>query len=187
MTANLVSIRFACRTLVRSKGYAFTAIGTIILTIALSATVFAIVDGVLFKPLPYPEADRLFEVLGLSGTASPPTVLSPADLRNLSDADTRILVTAFGNGGALTHPDRPDATVWSARIASNFFDVLGQRPVVGGFTKEDFTAVPGPGGPPRGVITHLFLREGLAAAPAAGGRTIDPLGQRFFFSGLLSP
>src|SRR3954470_9357504 len=185
MTANLVSIRFACRTLVRSKGYAFTAIGTIILTIALSATVFAIVDGVLFKPLPYPEADRLFKVLGLPGTGSPPPGLSPADLRNLSDADTRILVTAFGSGGALTHPDRPDATVWSARIASNFFDVLGQRPVVGGFTKEDFTVVPVPGSPRRAIITHSFWRQRLASDPAAVGRTIDLLGQRFVIAGIL--
>src|SRR3954464_11830571 len=128
MTANLVSIRFACRTLVRSKGYAFTAIGTIILTIALSATVFAIVDGVLFKPLPSPESDRLFEVLGLSGAASPPTVLSSADLRNLSDADTRIRVTAFGSGGTLTHPDRPDATRWGAPPAPHFFFLAAPGP-----------------------------------------------------------
>src|SRR3954471_10777416 len=105
MTANLVSIRFGCRTLVRSKGYAFTAIGTITLTIALSATVFAVVDGVLFKPLPYPESNRLFELLGFPDAASPPAALSPFDLRNLSDSDSRIRVTAFGNGAPLTHPD----------------------------------------------------------------------------------
>jgi hypothetical protein len=91
MTANLVPLRFACRTLVRSKWYALTAIGTITLTIALSATVFAVVDGVLFKPLPYPESDRVFQVLGLSAAASPPAALSSSDLRNLSGADSRII------------------------------------------------------------------------------------------------
>jgi len=185
MTANLVPIRVACRTLVRSKWYASTAIGTITLTIALSATVFAIVDGVLFKPLPYPESDRVFQVFGLSDAASPPAVLSSSDLRNLSDADARIRVTAFGNGVSLTHPDRPDATIWSARIAPNFFDVLGQRPLVGGFTQEDFAAVAVPGSPRPAIVTHAFWRQRLASDPAAVGRTIDLLGQRFLIAGIL--
>jgi len=76
MTAKLVPLRLACRTLVRSKWYAFAAIGTITLTIALSTTVFAVVDGVLFKPLPYPESERIFQVVGVSDAASPPAVLS---------------------------------------------------------------------------------------------------------------
>jgi putative ABC transport system permease protein len=187
MIANLVPLRFACRTLVRSKWYACTAIGTITLTIALSATVFAVVDGVLFKPLPYPEPDRIFHVVGLSGAASPPVALSSSDLRNLSDADSRIRVTAFGNGVSLTHPDRPDAAIWSARIAPNFFDVLGQRPLVGGFTQEDFAAVPVPGLPRPAIVTHSFWRQRLAADPAAVGRIIDLLGQRFLIAGILPP
>ena len=185
MTANLVPLRFACRTLVRSKWYAFTAIGTITLTIALSATVFAVVDGVLFKPLPYPESDRIFQVFGLTDAASPPEVLSSSDLRNLSDADSRISVTAFGNGVSLTHPDRPDATIWSARIAPNFFEVLGQRPLAGGFTQEDFAAVPMPGAPRPAIVTHSFWRQRLASDPATVGRTIDLLGQRFSIAGIL--
>jgi putative ABC transport system permease protein len=185
MTANLVPLRFACRTLVRSKWYALATIGTITLTIALSATVFAVVDGVLFKPLPYPESDRLFQVFGLRGAASPPEVLSASHLRNLSDADPRILVTAFGNGMSLTHPDRPDATIWSARIAANFFDVLGQRPLVGGFTQQDFSAVPVQGAPQPAIVTHSFWRQRLASDPAAVGRTVDLLGQRFSIAGIL--
>jgi predicted permease len=147
--------------------------------------VFAVVDGVLFKPLPYPESDRVFQVFGLSDAASPPAVLSSSDLRNLSGADSRISVTAFGNGVSLTHPDRPDATIWSARIAPNFFDVLGQRPLVGGFTQEDFAAVPVPGLPRPAIVTHSFWRQRLASDPAAVGRTIDLLGQRFLIAGIL--
>jgi predicted permease len=185
MTANLAPLRFACRTLVRSQGYALAAIGTITLTIALSATVFAVVDGVLFKPLPYPESDRMFQVLGLTDAASPPELLSSSDLRNLGGADSRISVTAFGNGVSLTHPDQPDATIWSARIAVNFFDVLGQTPLVGGFTQEDFAAVPVPGLPRPAIVTHSFWRQRLASDPAAVGRTIDLLGQRFSIAGIL--
>jgi len=185
MTAKLVPLRLACRTLVRSKWYAFAAIGTITLTIALSTTVFAVVDGVLFKPLPYPESERIFQVVGVSDAASPPAVLSSSDLTNLSDADSRISVTAFGNGVPLTHPDQPEANIWSARIAPNFFDVLGQRPLVGGFTQEDFAAVPVLGSPRSAIVTHSFWRLRLASDPKAVGRTIDLVGQRFLIAGIL--
>jgi hypothetical protein len=50
-----MAIRHAIRSLVRSPWYGVTAIGTITLTIALTATVFAVIDGVLFRPLPYPD------------------------------------------------------------------------------------------------------------------------------------
>src|SRR6188474_810992 len=56
------------RTLLKSPWYAATSIVTIALTIALGSTVFAVVDGVLFKPLPYRSADRLFD---LQGSAAP--------------------------------------------------------------------------------------------------------------------
>jgi putative ABC transport system permease protein len=112
-------------------------------------------------------------------------VLSSSDLRILSGADSRLSVTAFGNGVSLTHPDRPDATIWSVRIAPNFFDVLGQRPLVGGFTQEDFAAVPVTGSPRPAIVTHSFWRQRLASDPAAVERTIDLLGQRFLIAGIL--
>jgi hypothetical protein len=52
-----MTVRLALRSLLRSPAYAATSIGTVALTIALAAVVFAVVDGVLFKPLPYRDAD----------------------------------------------------------------------------------------------------------------------------------
>jgi len=58
----LTDLRYAVRTLWRAPWYSATVIGVIALGMALSTTVFAVVDGVLFKPLPYPDADRLVAV-----------------------------------------------------------------------------------------------------------------------------
>jgi hypothetical protein len=79
----MMNMRFAFRSLFRSPAYAATSIGTI----ALASTIFAIVDGVLFKPLPYREAHQLFSISGSSREAESPTaVLSWADVTYLRDS-----------------------------------------------------------------------------------------------------
>src|SRR5262249_22444739 len=62
--------RQSCRSLRRTPWYSLTVIGVIALTMTLAPTVFAIVDGVLFKPLPYPHAEQLYAVGGPYRTAA---------------------------------------------------------------------------------------------------------------------
>ena len=181
-----MTIRIAFRSLLRSPAYAATSIGTIALTVALAATVFAIVDGVLFKPLPYRDPEQLFSVVGSSRESSSPTaVLSWPDVMYLRDADPRIQLTAFGGGLPLTHPDRPDVTVWTATVARNFFDVLGQYPLVGGFAESDFGRTFGATDVRAAVVSHAFWQQRLGGDPAAVGRTVDMMERRFVVAGVL--
>jgi hypothetical protein len=55
-------MRHAIRSLSRAPWYALSVTGVIALGLALTTTVFAVVDGTLFKPLPYQDAERLFAV-----------------------------------------------------------------------------------------------------------------------------
>src|ERR1019366_1342284 len=57
-------LRHAFRSLRRARWYSGTVIGVIALGMALATTVFAVFDGVLFKPLPYSKASELFSVTG---------------------------------------------------------------------------------------------------------------------------
>ena len=57
-----MDLQYAFRGLWRSKGFALTAVACLALGIGLNTTIFSIVDGVLFRPLPFPEADRLASV-----------------------------------------------------------------------------------------------------------------------------
>jgi predicted permease len=181
-----MTFRLAQRSLRRSPAYAVTSIGTIALTISLAATVFAIVDGVLFKPLPYRNPDELFSVAGSSREPSSPTaVLSSADLSYLRAADPRIQLTGFSGGPQLTHPDRPEVGVWTATVARNFFDVLGQRPLVGGFSDGDFGRTFGPSDVRAVVVSHTFWQQRLGGDPAVVGRTVDMMDRRFVVAGVL--
>ncbi len=86
-----MNVALAIRTLRRSPYYTATVVATIALSIALASTVFAVVDGVLFKPLPYPDAERLYSVVGSAGEAGGGTAsLSHADVQYLNEADPRI-------------------------------------------------------------------------------------------------
>src|SRR5688500_13560942 len=55
-------IRYALRTLRRTPGYALAFILTLGLGIGANTAIFSIINGVLLRPLPYPEADRIMHV-----------------------------------------------------------------------------------------------------------------------------
>src|SRR5262245_32799153 len=58
----LQDLRFATRTLWKDRSFAVTSIATLALCLAANVGIFAIVDGVLLKPLPFSEPDRLVRI-----------------------------------------------------------------------------------------------------------------------------
>src|SRR3712207_2419367 len=55
-------LRYGMRTLVRRKGFALAAVASLSLGIGACTAVFSVVDGVLLRPLPYPESGRILEL-----------------------------------------------------------------------------------------------------------------------------
>jgi putative ABC transport system permease protein len=145
-------IRLTMRTLWRSPWFAVACIATIALSIALASTVFAVVDGVLFKPLPYADPDRLVLVFRViddpvrreqlrQGTGRAGSLFSTDDLFEWRQADVGLPISAFMINfgiGPVAGAGAMQETTWAARVDRTFFDVLGTRPLAGGFREEHY-------------------------------------------------
>ncbi len=175
----------ALRALARAPWYAMTLAGVIALSLALGATVFAIVDGALFKPLPYRASARLFAVsLGHSALREPLLSgfgISPAELHEWRNDAPGIFLTGW-SAGRLQVVGVHDS-VRGAEVDAAFFEVIGMRPVAGGFTATDFeTATP----VRPALITQDFWRVRFGRDPSVIGRTLlDDTGNGIRVAGIL--
>ena len=130
----LSDLRYALRQLVKSPG--FTAVAILILALGIGATtaIFSLVNGVLLRPLPYPEADRIiyFEGQNLERGISDSniSVLDFQDWTNQSQAFAKTALFWTG-GAAFSAGSGEPERVPRAGVTTNFFDVLGVQPMLG--------------------------------------------------------
>jgi putative ABC transport system permease protein len=144
MNTLLQDLRHAFRTLVKSPGYAAVTVLTLALGIGANTAIFSVVNGVLLKPLPYPQPERLqlitsqFPSLGFDKFwISPPEYLEFKQ-RNRSFDGVGGYRSGAVNLGTAERPRR----VNSALVTADLLDVLGVQPIRGRlFTAAD--AVPG--------------------------------------------
>ncbi len=141
-------LRFAWRILLRSPIFALTAILTLAFGIGITTAVFSIVEGVLLRPLPFPEPNRLVtlgdRLEGVNYGGVPAYVTAPGASTYLREARAFTNLGAYqtldyelsaSNNGAIQSPDR----VHAARLTAGIFPTLGVSATMGRvFTgKED--------------------------------------------------
>ncbi|HEV8195934.1 MAG TPA: ABC transporter permease [Gemmatimonadales bacterium] len=136
-------LRQAGRALLRAPGFTITAVLVLTLGIGLNATVFSVLRGVVLKPLPYPESDRLIKLYASNPKDGWPLFsVSPADFYDWSResksfhsmvAWTASQVAATGMGPAEQLP--------VVSVTSGFQAVTGVAPMMGrGFAIPEFEA-----------------------------------------------
>ncbi len=136
-------VRYGVRVLRRSPGFTLAAVVTLALGIGANTAIFSVIYGVLLRPLPYREGERLVVVrqqarlnnvnsLGFS-------VKEFFDYRDQSQT-MESMVEHHSMNFILYGRDEPER-VQTGVVSSNFFDVLGVKPLLGrSFTPEDETA-----------------------------------------------
>lgn len=137
---SIADLRYALRWLGRSRGFACSAMLTLALGIGGTTAVFCVVDGVLLKPLPYREAERLVAVWSLTrGGGGEPWGSSPPDFRELRTRATTFegLAAYYATAANLVIDEVP-ARVEAARVTAGTLEILGAAPLLGrSFRDED--------------------------------------------------
>src|SRR5215468_3502836 len=130
----LQNVRFALRTLRKNRMFALFAIATLGLGIGANTAIFSVIYGVLLKPLPYADGDRLVIVrqsAPLIGRADVGVSIKEFfTYRDQATADFDALVEFHQMNFDLLKRGEPDR-VNTGVVSPNFFDVLGIKPMLG--------------------------------------------------------
>jgi len=173
-------ITYAARVLRRSPRFTVTALTLLVLGIGSTSAIFSIAHAVLVRPLPYPDARRLVFLSGFEGAG----VVWP------NFEEWRKRARSFeGVAGSLADAvivtSGPIPRRFESRgVTSNFFQVLGVRPVQGRLFDD---ADARPDAAQTVVVSHSFWLRELGGAPAAIGQTIAIGRKPFIVIGVLPP
>src|SRR5207247_3279884 len=124
-------LRYAVRTLRGSPGFSAVAILTLALGIGANTAIFSFVDGVLLKPLPYPEPDRIVRVLEKppQGERNGISTLNFLDWQK-DNSVFDFMAAQTGGPATLTGVSEP-VQLRGARVSSSYFEIFGIKAAVG--------------------------------------------------------
>jgi predicted permease len=179
-------LRLAWRRIRKSPSFTITALATLALCIGANLAIFAVVNSVLLRPLPFPSPDRLVRIFNTYPKAGVPddgcSVTNYYERRgNIAAFET---LAAYRDGMAVVGEPGSTEREHVTRVSPEFFATLGQGPVLGrAFTEEETTyetdAV--------AILTDVYWRQRLGADPNVIGRTIRVDGISRIVVGVLPP
>jgi putative ABC transport system permease protein len=163
---------FAWRQLRRTPGFAFVAVLTLALGIGANTAIFSIVDGVLLRPAPFDDLDRLMVVWETDRASG--TTREPASIPDFADFQQRSRrfqhLAAFAAAEVTITPEAGDpGRVPALAMTHGFLPMLGLRPLAGRVFLPEEDA---PGAPDVVVISEALGNEQFGGADAAIGASL---------------
>jgi putative ABC transport system permease protein len=145
----LQDLRYAIRGMVSRPAFAVIVLATLALGIGANTAIFSVVNGILFRPLPYRDADRIVRFTH----AQPNQTVSEPEFRDYKrDMRAFEMLAAFNQGElSLSGGEGDPMRVQSTRVSSEFFPILGVHPALGRtFAPDEFKT----SGPRAIILSH---------------------------------
>ena len=180
------NFRFAFRMLCRTPVFALTAILTLALCLGANTAIFTVVDTLLFRPLPYPQADRLARISVVTRSSQAEDEDTSVDGKTWEFLRDRVRsldmavhslpkpVNLIANGAA--------QYVQQLRVSSGFFRVLGVKPFLG---REIDPEEDRPGAAAVVVLSHRLWAHAVGADPSITGKNVVLRGKPFTVVGVM--
>ena len=167
----LRDVRYSVRLLWRTPGVTAIALLTLALGIGANTAIFSIVNGVLLRPLPYPEPERLFLIRhALISNPDSQVTVTPGNYYDIQRAVQSLEVAAFSSSTAtLTGRGEPERLLGVGSPGGALLKVLGVSPQLGRVFNE---ADDQPGAPATVVISDRLWRRLFEARADALGQTL---------------
>src|SRR5881392_2507158 len=171
-------LKLGFRQLRKSPGFTFVAVLTLALGIGANTAIFSIVNAVLLRPLPYPDADRIMVLSESSGPGQDYSVALPDyfDWRNENTVFEHLAATHKESRNLSGIPGRDPERVSCASVTRNFFNIIGLSAQIGRLFGGDEDKV---GAPLVVVISDRLWQRAFNRDPSVLGRSINLHDQNF--------
>jgi putative ABC transport system permease protein len=179
-------LKHTLRMLRRTPGFTITAVAALALGIGANTAIFSVVNAVLLKPLPYPEPDRIVQLMNVTPQGSFAGASVPK--YNVWHAQTQALedVAAYDNGGPgvnIGGGDRPEQ-VKGIHVSHEFFRLFGVPVTMGrAFTAEEDR----PRGPNVVLISNGLWHRRFGGDPAIAGKSVLLGREPYTIIGVIGP
>jgi putative ABC transport system permease protein len=176
---------FALRQLRKSPGFTLVAVLTLALGIGANTAIFSVIDGVLLKPLPYENGDRLVTISeGSGGDSWNAITFGDYATWRARQSSFEVIGASWGSP-PLTLTSAGDPTpVATGRASADYWKAMHIPPVRGRYFTD---AESSEGGPPVVIVSYALWQHRLGADPAIIGRTLTLNGLARVVVGVASP
>jgi putative ABC transport system permease protein len=179
-------IKYGARALRHSPTFTLVVVITLALGIGANTAIFSVVRGVLLKPLPHRDGDRLMYLRqSVDGPGGKNILFSVPEVHDFREGAKSLGGIAEYSPWSLTLQDDGTATrIDVGLVTGNFFDVMGLSPVLGRLTRSSDD---GPGVAPVMVLTHEFWMRRFNGDPLVIGKQVKFDGGSATVIGVVQP
>jgi putative ABC transport system permease protein len=163
------TMKQAIRSLLRTPGFFVVVVLTLAAGIGANTAIFSVVRGILLRPLPYPEPERLVALHNrtVDRTGGPLSVLGLVDVR--AQLGDRATIGAYTTGSANLTGDGAPERLSVGFATGDFFAALGVKPAAGRLIQRGEDE---PGQPRVAVLSHDLWQRRFGADPALIGKDL---------------
>jgi len=179
-------LRYAARGLRKNPGFLSVVVLSLALGVGANSTIFSVMNALLYRPLPFPHADRLVAIwetaAGHPDDMQPPPIAEMLDWKAQNHVFDDIALTS-GTETATLAGIRGGETIREQNVSPNFFSLLGAKPLLGRIfvadEMQDTTQTV--------VISNSFWKTYFKGDPAAIGKTFKVTGVLSTVVGIMPP
>ena len=184
MGSLMMDLRYALRGFRRAPGFSLVAVVTLALGIGATTAMFSVVNGILLRPLPFADPDRLVTVLRMDseGESDNHSGANFIDFKNMNESFDDV-AGHVGANFTVVGQDAP-RLIRGASVTSNFFSVAGANAALGRTLSPDVDV---PGAERTVVLSHGMWRSQFGGDVAALGQQLQMNGELYVVVGVMPP